>query len=197
YSWQVGKCPDTSGDPQLAQLFVDLGRRCRRHGLIRRTGGAGSGWAHERLRSRLAGPELNESPVGRVAAREPRISPLLQRPSTAAYADSHHHAAGLPLAPTSTARNGDVLPNLLAGLRVVNRLRIAPGRVPDHVRSLAQCAAHGVISNTLRQQLQLALDLGQSLHVDANVHASTPAPTTCPMPMAEARRGNTRSGNPP
>src|SRR5690606_13517485 len=84
----------------------------------------------------------------------------------------------------------------IAGLGVVNPPRVGPRRVSYHIRAFAQRAAHGVLPDALRQQLQLALDLGQALHVDANVHASTPAPTTCPTPMAEARRGNTRSGNP-
>src|SRR5690606_39354319 len=67
-----------------------------------------------------------------------------------------------------------VLPNLLTGFRIVDPLCVRTRCIPDNIRPLAQCATHGVISNTLRQQLQLALDLGKPLHVNVELHCLPP-----------------------
>src|SRR5690606_41210405 len=64
----------------------------------------------------------------------------------------------------------------LAGLRVVNRLRVPYRRLADHVRALSERATHGVLSKTLRQQLQLSLDLGKSAHVYVKLHRAPPCP---------------------
>src|SRR5690606_6526099 len=88
----------------------------------------------------------------------------------------HHHAAGLPLALAAASCDGDVLPNLLAGFRIVDPLCIVPRRVPDHGRALSERATHGGASKTLRQQLQLALDLGKSAHVYVKLHRAPPCP---------------------
>src|SRR5690606_3582652 len=124
------------------------------------------------------------------------VNQLFAALSAANYTHAHHRPtySAFPLHPAVAYY--DVLGDSPAWLRVVTPPGTGPSGIADHGRPPSPRAAHGVLSTTLRQQLQLALDLGQALHVDANVHASTPAPTTCPMPMAEARRGNTRSGNP-
>src|SRR5690606_29981199 len=109
---------------------------------------------------------------------------------SAPNADAHHHAPSLAFAPPATTGDGDVLEDFLARLGIIDPLRVVPRHVPDHVRTLAKRAAHRISANPLRKQLQLALDLGQALHVYANVHASTPAPTTCPQPTGGALRGN-------
>src|SRR5690606_3214435 len=135
----------------LVELF---GHRVNRH-LGSPSGCGVEGGAHERLGTGAARPELDKSPVGRIAAGSAVVAG--SGAGTATDADAHHGAAYALLASGAATGHGDVLPDHFPRLWVIDPLGVGANGIPDHVSPLAQCAPGGVSANPLGEKGELSL----------------------------------------
>src|SRR5690606_26172410 len=102
--------------------------------------------------------------------------------------DAHHWPAHRALPATASAADRDVLEYLLAGLGVVYGPSIYPRRIPNHVRTLAQCPPACVAT---RPDWEITNLLDQSLKVDfISDHIQAPFRSARRMAFLPRRSGS-------